>query len=231
MSKQITHTDQDNPDQITKLEISNQEHLLRLALMDLEKEAENILEELDKTLQDLILEKTSVIVLVQKLFLYWLMMEASLNKVTQEQVDAWSMPLGESMQRIIDVINKEMDKLPDPPVNLEMTFLGKKLDNFKKYFPAGYFYRVIPLEIEEHIKQDHIVVERLRAVYLSLVKKHRNPKGVSNAFFAYWAHLTTLCAKLSDVDYQEMGFYFDKILTAVQKEVPKLFQNTDINEM
>ena len=224
MSKKTKPTDKNKLDQVkTAYQEAMEQKFLRFLYFTKQEAA--ILDDLDEMFHALIIDNTSVVVLFQSIFFYWLMLEASLNNVTQAQVDSWSMPLGEAVVKIFDVINKEIDRLPDTPPSLEMSALGKKLDDFQKYFPEGAFDLIPPLEELE--KQTEIVHKYLNTVYFNLMRKHHNLVALNNALFAYWIRLTTLCSKDPEAHYQKIGFYLSEILAVVQKEVPKLFQRVN----
>ena len=97
-----------------------------------ERQAAVAMAEVEKCINDLIMEKMPIRVISLSLFYFWLKLEAPLLNVSEKKANR-SIPVNEAIERIIKVIRILVERLPSYDPGPEMQKLGEGINELKSH--------------------------------------------------------------------------------------------------
>ena len=186
-----------------------------------EKQAAITVAEFEKCVHDLIMEKMPIQIIQASLFYFWVILEAPMRGVNQHKIDNWSMPLDESINKIMYIVKTTLNSLPDQKQTTEMQEFGDTVSVIKENIPNDYFD--LHLSREESILYTNHINTRIHTVTSNFLKQSFHPEIVSNVMFSRWLRITTMHSSVPEAYYQKMEYYFKEVITAARNYVPKLF--------
>lgn len=187
-----------------------------------EKQAAVIIEEFEKCLYDLIMEKMPVHIIQASIFYFWVTLEAPMRGVGQHKIGRWSMPLDKAIHKIMYTVQTTLNSLPDPEQSPEMQEFGDTVEGIKAHIPDDHFSQ--SLSREELTFCSTYINTRIHTVTSNFLKQSFHPEIVANVIFSRWLRLTTMHASTPETYYQKMEHYFEKVIAAARNYIPKLFQ-------
>lgn len=167
---------------------------------------------------DLLAEGMPVQVVEHSLFYFWLHLEASLRRVSEEQVNQQF--LANTAEQIVTIIKKVIDNLPDYSPTLEMQRLGKEINGLKSYLTGKDLSHLSENELALVVEN---VNTRIHKVSSHLLMQSVHPGIIANVLFSYWLRTSTIQSYVPEKYYQKMEFYFCEIIEEVRKQIPLIF--------
>lgn len=186
-----------------------------------EQQAAIALAALEKTILTLVMAGMLPKIIFLSLFYFWLMLEAPIRGVSEEQLHQGELPLPQAISTVISIVQSTLKTLPDYQQSVDKKALGNKVDALKMLISDD--------ELERELSQDELVYctthvnTLIHTVTSYLLGQSFHPEIISNVLFGYWLRLSTLHGYVYEPYYQKMEHYFNEIHTAVRKQVPALF--------
>ena len=112
-----------------------------------ERQAAVAMAEVEKCINDLIMEKMPIRVIFLSLFYFWLKLEAPLRNVSEKEANQ-SIPVSEAIERIIMAIKAVVDKVSSYNPSSEMQKLGGGINELKSHLSD---------EILDHLSPDALI--------------------------------------------------------------------------
>lgn len=185
------------------------------------KEAIQSINELGQIIERIGFSNIKPTIVSEAFFAHWLLYEAALANVSIERLKGCPLSSFMLVERVRELIFKEVVRLPDEKTVDERVLVKEKLEAFEKYIPEDVYRRF--LFHGNSSSQEKLLHYNISAIAFNLLNRSSSLEHVPNALFGYWFRLESLLPLLSRTYGPKVWFYLPEIIQAVRKEIPSFF--------